>query len=90
MGYDVYFINHTKKEYITHKKVSNDDIFEEQDYLLMFMYLWKDSNIEILGEEKGDNLKYFNEYKCLNHLKWSTEEINNPEDLMVYYYQNNL
>lgn len=88
MGYDLYFINHTKKEYITHKKIHNDDIFEEQDYLLVFMYLWRGSNIDIFGEEKGDDLDYLNEYKCLDYLKWNTEEIKSAEDLMVHYRNN--
>ena len=88
MGYDLYFINHSTKEYISHKKTTNDFVFEQYDYLLTFLQLWQGDTIEILGEEKIDGLDYINNYKSLDELKWHHPDIKSTDDLIRYYQKN--
>lgn len=49
MGYDLFFVNHTKKQVVGSKRTNNG--FEDSYQLMFYLSCCKGDTIEIMGEE---------------------------------------
>ncbi len=69
MGYTYTFFNHTKKQYVEHKKLSIG--FECEQYLLEYLALSSGCTIEIVGENEAEHrILDLEEYKDYVDKSW--------------------